>query len=326
MLLAAQIVGGLVLLFLGGEWLVRGAVSFANRMSVSPLVIGLSVVAAGTSAPELFVSLISALENRPGIAIGNVVGSNIANILLVLGTAALLWPIAVRRSVVKRDGVVLIAATIIFGVLAINGMIARHYGIAMTILLIGYLYVSYRTDLKNSKARAEIEEEVAELGGERPGWLIAVLMAAGFGGVIAGSELLVNGATGVARNMGLSETVIGVTLVAVGTSLPELAASVAAARNRHTELALGNVIGSCIFNILAIVGIVSIVVPLAVPPEILSFDLWAMGGLTLAFIGIAFIAPKVGKTMGVVMLLLYVGYILAQFTGLSSVSLMGHPA
>lgn len=323
MLLIAQVIGGLVLLYLGGEWLVRGAVSMANRLGVSPLIIGLSVVAAGTSAPELFVSLISALEGRPGIAIGNVVGSNIANILLVLGAAALVWPIMIRRSVVKRDGVVLIGATIIFSLLAVNGHISRIFGIAMVLIVITYLYVSYQRDKRDIKARSNIEEEVAELGGERPVWLITLLLLAGFAGVLIGSELLVSGAVGVATKAGVSETVIGVTLVALGTSLPELAASIAAAKNRHTELALGNVLGSCIFNLLAIIGVVSTVVPLKVPAEVLVFDLWAMAGVTVAFIFVAFFIPRVGRVFGFIMLLAYAAYIAGQFTGLSAIPLMG---
>lgn len=323
MLLIAQVIGGLALLYLGGEWLVRGAVSMANRLGVSPLIIGLSVVAAGTSAPELFVSLISALDGRPGIAIGNVIGSNIANILLVLGAAALVWPIMVRRSVVKRDGVVLIGATIIFCLLAVNGHIARIFGIGMVLIVITYLYVSYQRDRRDVQARSEIEEEVAELGGERPVWLISLLLVGGFAGVLIGSELLVSGAVGVATKAGVSETVIGVTLVALGTSLPELAASIAAAKNRHTELALGNVLGSCIFNLLAIIGVVASIVPLKVPAEVLVFDLWVMAGVTLVFIGMAFVIPRVGRIFGIVMLLAYAAYIAAQFVGFSAIPAMG---
>ena len=326
MLLVAEVAGGLVLLYYGGEWLVRGAVSLADRSGASPLIIGLSVVAAGTSAPEFFVSLISALEDKPAIAIGNVVGSNIANLLLVLGAAALIWPVIVRRTIILWDGRVLIAATIVFCALASLGEFDRIVGVVMAGGLVAYLYWSYRLDRKNTRARLEIEEEVAELGRDRAPWLIAVLLTAGFAGVIAGSELLVDGAVGIAANAGLSETAIGVTLVAIGTSLPELAAAIAAARNRQTELALGNVIGSCIFNILAIIGIVSAIEPLAVPEEILSFDLWAMGGVTLAFVALALAKPRLGRTIGVAMLLCYAAYIVAQFTGLSAMPTIYRPA
>lgn len=326
MLLAAEALLGLALLYWGGEWLVRGAVSLANRSGVSPLIIGLSVVAAGTSAPELFVSLVSVLENKPAIAIGNVVGSNIANILLVLGMAALIWPVVVRKSFIRWDGPILIVATVVFCGLASMGEIGRIAGILMIIGLVAYLARSYRLDRKDIQARGEIEEEVAELGGEYGFWRIAAYLVAGFAGVIAGAELLVFGAAGIAAGFGISETVIGVTLVAVGTSLPELATAIAAARNRHAELALGNVIGSCIFNLLAIVGIVSVVRPLAVPEEILAFDLWIMGGATLGFIALAAARPRLGRTIGAIMLLCYAAYIVSQFTGLSAVPAMYRPA
>ena len=321
-LLAAEAVLGLALLYWGGEWLVRGAVSLAGRLGVSPLIVGLSVVAAGTSAPELFVSLVSALENKPAIAIGNVVGSNIANFLLALGAAALFWPIAVRSPVVRWDGRVLIAATVAFCILASMGEIGRLPGAVMVFGLIAYLYRSYRLDRRDTQARLEIEGEVAELGGNYRPWPIAGLLFVGFAGVIGGAELLVGGAAGIAADAGVSEAVIGVTLVAVGTSLPELATAVAAARSRHTELALGNVVGSCIFNILAIIGIVSFVRPLAVPEEILAFDLWVMGGVTLGFIALAQTASRLGRTIGAIMLLCYVAYIVSQFTGLSAIPAM----
>ena len=325
-LLIAEVAGGLVLLYFGGEWLVRGAVSLANRSGASPLVIGLSVVAAGTSAPEFFVSLISALEDKPAIAVANVVGSNVANVLLVLGTAALIWPVVVRRSIIRWDGTVLIAATVVFCALASFGEIGRIVGALMASGLVVYLIQSYRLDRKDTLARREIEEEVAELGRDYGPWWIAVLLAAGFAGVIVGAELLVFGAAGIAAGFGLSETVIGVTLVAVGTSLPELATAIAAARHRHTELALGNVIGSCIFNILAIIGLVSAVRPLAVPEEILAFDLWVMGGVTLGFIALTRAMPRLGRTIGAIMLLCYAAYIVSQFTGLSAMPAMYRPA
>jgi len=325
-LLAAEAVLGLALLYWGGEWLVRGAVSLAGRLGVSPLIVGLSVVAAGTSAPELSVSLVSALENKPAIAIANVVGSNVANILLVLGAAAMIWPVVVRKTVLYWDGPVLIAATAVFCALASIDEIDWAAGALMALGLVVYLAWSYRLDRKDMRARREIEEEVAELGGDRRPWWIVGFLIAGFVGVIAGAEFLVFGAAGIAAGFGLSETVIGVTLVAVGTSLPELATALAAARRQHTELALGNVIGSCIFNILAIIGIVSMVRPLAVPEEILTFDLWVMGGVTLGFIALARATPRLGRTIGAIMLLCYGAYIVCQFTGLSAMPAMYRPA
>ena len=324
-LLAAEALLGLALLYWGGEWLVRGSVSLADRLGVSPLIVGLSVVAAGTSAPELVVSLVSVLQDRPAIAIGNVVGSNVANILLVLGTAALIWPVVARRTVIRWDGPVLIASTAVFCALASMGEIGRLAGALMIGGLLAYLFRSYSLDRKNMQARLEIEEEVAELGGDRPPGRIAALLIAGFGSVILGAELLVSGAAGIAADFGISETVIGVTLVAVGTSLPELATAVAAARKRQTELALGNVVGSCIFNILAIIGIVSVVRPLAVPKEVLTFDLWVMGGVALGFVALARYVPRLGRTIGAIMLLCYAAYIVSQFAGLSAMPAMYRP-
>ncbi|MYG51179.1 MAG: hypothetical protein F4204_02190 [Rhodospirillaceae bacterium] len=196
----------------------------------------------------------------------------------------------------------------------------------MVLGLLAYLVQSYRLDRKDTQVRREIEDEVAELGGDRPPSRIALLLILGLVGVVGGAELLVHGAAGIAADAGVSETVIGVTLVAIGTSLPELATAIAAARHRHTELALGNVIGSCIFNVLAIVGIVSFVRPLAVPDEVLAFDLWVMGGVTLGFLALVRAMPRPGRTIGTIMLLCYAAYIVSQFTGLSAMPAMYRPA
>lgn len=313
-----QLAGGLFLLYLGGELLVRGAVSLARRLGVSPLIVGLTVVSAGTSAPELVVSLVASLEGAPGIAVGNVVGSNIANILLVMGATALIYPVARNAPSLRRDGSVFILTAVLMTVLCMSGVIERWNGIIMVFLLIVYVAGSYWIDRRDVETAREIENEVAELAGDNPPMLITLgQLVFGLVGVIGGAELTVGGAVELARAAGIDETVIGLTLVAVGTSLPELAASVIAARRRHTDVALGNAIGSCIFNVLAIMGTVAIVKPVPVPTIVLGFDIWVMLSVSLGFVAVALALPRLGKSVGVLFLLLYAAYVWAQFSGYS---------
>lgn len=325
MLIFAQVVGGLLLLFFGGELLVRAAVALARKLGVSPLIIGMSVVAAGTSAPELVVSLVAAFEDAPGIAVGNVVGSNIANLLLVIGAAGLIYPLKRHKQSIYRDGSVLIGATIVFVLLCAHGQIDRWHGVVMLLLLVAYLVGSYVVDRRDQKAAAEIAAEVAELASDSEAlWLTLTKLALGVAGVTFGSEILVNGAVTVARHAGLSDTTIGITLVAVGTSLPELAASIIAARNRHTDVALGNAVGSCTFNLLAIMGTVAVVHPIPVPEQILQFDLWVMLGVTLGFIALALAVAQIGRLLAAIFLCLYIAYTVSQFVGVSALGALAN--
>ena len=319
-----EVAGGLLLLLFGGEFLVRGAVALADRLGVSHLVIGLTVVAAGTSAPELVVCLIAALEGSPGIAVGNVIGSNIANILLILGVAGLICVLPVNRRSLYRDGSVAIFAAILLAVISMTGTIERWHGFLMLVCLVAYLGFCYRSDRRSRKAQASIDVEIEELAGkDRRLWLLLLYLFGGLAGVLVGSELLVQGATEVARAAGVSEAIIGLTLVALGTSLPELATGIIAARHKHTDLALGNVLGSNIFNILAIMGVVAVTQPLAVPAEIIAFDLWAMLGVTIAFLAVAFLARRIGRPVAVVFLFAYAAYILALYAGVSALAIPG---
>ena len=319
-----EVAGGLLLLLFGGEFLVRGAVALADRLGVSHLVIGLTVVAAGTSAPELVVCLIAALEGSPGIAVGNVIGSNIANILLILGVAGLICVLPVNRRSLYRDGSVAIFAAILLAVISMTGTIERWHGFLMLVCLVAYLGFCYRSDRRSRKAQASIDVEIEELAGkDRRLWLLLLYLFGGLAGVLVGSDLLVQGATEVARAAGVSEAIIGLTLVALGTSLPELATGIIAARHKHTDLALGNVLGSNIFNILAIMGVVAVTQPLAVPAEIIAFDLWAMLGVTIAFLAVAFLARRIGRPVAVVFLFAYAAYILALYAGVSALAIPG---
>ena len=233
MIIFLEVAGGLLLLFVGGELLVRGAVALARQIGVSPLIVGLTVVSAGTSAPELVVSLIASLEGSPGIAVGNVVGSNIANILMVLGAAALIYPIARNAQSVTRDGAVFIATSGLFALLCLTGQIERWHGIVMVAVLAAYIFGSYWLDRRNVAAAREIESEVAELAGtDSKPWMTLGKLVLGLAGVLVGAELIVDGALDIARAAGIDETIIGLTLVALGTSLPEVAASVIAARRK----------------------------------------------------------------------------------------------
>lgn len=317
LLMYGMVALGLVLLLVGGEVLVRAAVALADRLGVSRLVIGLTVVAFGTSAPELLVCVQAALENAPGIAIGNVIGSNIANVLLVVGLPALIAPFLCERGVMKREGVAMVAASALVILIAWFDGIRFWPGLLLVLLLVGFLFNAYRQARRDGIKR--LTDEVDELGEGVPGnpLIIIAMMAVGVAGLVAGSHLLVDGARDIARSAGVSEEVIGVTLVALGTSLPELATSTVAAFRRHGDVAIGNVLGSNIFNILGILGITAMVSHIPVPQQMLDFDLWVMLGAALLLFPFAFARIPVGRVAGAIFLLAYTGYVFAQFHGVS---------
>jgi cation:H+ antiporter len=294
---------GLVLLTLGADYLVRGAISFANRLGMPPLLIGLTVVGFGTSMPELLVSMQAALDGAPAIAVGNVVGSNIANILLILGLAATISPIPAMIPSLKRDMVMMLFAAVVMLGLGYLGLIGFLTGLAMFALLAAYLaWVTY-TD------RRRMSAEEAELVVKLAGWKEALFIAGGLAGLFIGANLLIDAATSIALQFGISEAVIGLTIVAVGTSLPELATSVVAAFRRQAEIALGNVVGSNIFNILGILGLTAMVVPVPVEASMASFDIPFMLGVSLALVALILLTGRIGRPAGVAMLAIYTGYV-----------------
>jgi cation:H+ antiporter len=314
MMAVGGILVGLILLLLGAEIMIRGAVGLARRFSISPHVIGLTVIAFGTSSPELFVSLKAALYGSPGIAIGNVIGSNIANILLLIGTVGLITPFVCRGAPIKRDGSVLLAGTLIFVAVALNGVIERWHGIIMLALLIGYLMYCYLDDRRGNAAESVHAKEVEEFDQVPQSlWKAVGFTLGGLVAVLAGAQFLVDGAIDVAERYGVSQTVIGVTVVAVGTSLPELATTLVAAMRKHSDVALGNIIGSNIFNTLGILGTVAIVKPLSIPPEVMSTDLWFMVGVTVLFVGLAIRLPAFNRPWAVIFFAAYVMFITNQF-------------
>ncbi|WP_250447954.1 calcium/sodium antiporter [Actinotalea sp. C106] len=303
------LLGGLVLLVVGGEVLVRGASGLARSFGLSPLVVGLTVVSFATSAPELAVTVRASLGGSPGLAVGNVVGSNIANVLLVLGVAGLILPLAVRRPVVRRDVPVLIALSGLFLLLSLNGTISRLDGAVLLALLIAY------TTWAVVRSRRGHDEPSTDLpsAGPPPRTLVSVLLVVG--GVallVVGAGWLVDGATRVATSLGLSEIVIGLTVVAVGTSLPELATSVIAAVRGDVEMAVGNAVGSCIFNIGAVMGMAAILSPGGVPiePSAVRFDLPVLLAVALALLPIVFTGFRVERWEAGLFLVLYAAYVL----------------
>ncbi|MCF3936378.1 calcium/sodium antiporter [Acuticoccus sp. M5D2P5] len=307
MILTLQIVGGLFGLLIGGELLVRGASAVAVRLGISPLVVGVVIVGLGTSAPELVTCVRAALAGAPGIAVGNIVGSNIANILLILGIAALMRPIFTSREVVIRDGSIVVISAIAFALAAASGMITRPIGGVFVAALAVYLVWTVRRDRRSA---AEFDDVPASSG--TPLALSVVFLLAGLGLVIVGAEYLVQGAVATARHYNISEEVIGLTLVAVGTSLPELATSVVAALKRHSEIALGNVLGSNVYNTIGIGGVTALVQPVPVSGTMRTFDIPLMVAISLILVIVVATGRRVTRWEGGVLLGLYAVYIAMQ--------------
>lgn len=312
-----MIVGGLIVLVLAGDALVRGAVNLALRLGIPALIVGLTVVAFGTSAPELLVSVDAVLGGAPALALGNVVGSNTANILLVLGIPALITAMAVDRSL-SADFLVMMAAAVLFIALAFAGPFGPWHGavlLAGLAMMLGHSYVRARAHRAAECATGPCDEDEALEGAEAgiSGGRIAFYLLAGLIGLPLGAHYLVEGAVNVASVLGVSDAVIGLTLVAVGTSLPELATTVAAALRRQGGVAMGNVIGSNIFNLLGIIGIAALIGPIPVPEMMLRWDLWVMLGSS-ALLGVfVFTGRSIGRLAGLGLIGLYVLYVVMLF-------------
>lgn len=303
---------GLVLLGFGGDMLVRGAVGIAASLRVSPLFTGLVLVGFGTSTPELATSMDAAIRGSPGIAVGNVIGSNIANILLILGLTAVILPIAAEPASFRRDAPMLAMATLACVLLSQTGHYGRLAGGVFILSLVAFLAYTYRAERRAEDASARLHhQEGALLAREpaRPVWLSVSFALAGLVLVVWGADLLVGSSIAVAAHLGVPETAIGLTVIAVGTSLPELATSIAAAVKRETDIALGNVIGSNLFNILGILGLTALVSPIAVPPEVARFDAWGMLGVTALLLFFATTRARIERLEGAVFLMLYLAYL-----------------
>jgi cation:H+ antiporter len=300
------VAGGLVLLVFGGDALVKGAVNLALRLGIPALIVGLTVVAFGTSAPELLVSIQAALAGQPGIALGNVVGSNIINILLILGLPALLTTIHSSQSDTARSYWTMIATTLLLIGLSVGGVLTWWHGL----ILLACLGLMIGDNIRSARAHkaAQGDDDVEGADAHMQMWKIVVFIVLGLIGLAIGARLLVDGAVNIARAFGISETVIGLTLVALGTSLPELVTSIIAAIRKQADVAMGNVIGSNIFNILSILGVTTIIAPLAVEPTFMAFDYWVMLGVALMLLPFAVMRRDITRWVGVVFVGAYVAY------------------
>jgi cation:H+ antiporter len=313
------IIAGFALLLVGGESVVRGSVALAQRLGVSPLIVGLTIVGFGTSLPEMVVSVNAALVGAPGLAVGNVVGSNIANILLILGTAAIIAPIAVHPGAVRRDLLGMTIVTLIYVGLGMTGQITFWHGVAMLIALFCYIGFTVWHDNKFNDEVAGLHREEAEEMGVIPLRTVSIggIIVIGLFAVVVGAEWLVTGATTLAKEFGGPDEVVGLTVVAIGTSLPELATSIVAAYRGHSDVCVGNVLGSNLFNLFGITGVTALFAPLPFSDKIVSFDLWVLLAATAIIIPFMLSGRRISRIEGSILLILYVGFIASQFLGMS---------
>ncbi len=309
--------GGFALLFGGGEMLVRGAVIVARRFGLSPLLIGMTIVAFCTSAPELVVSIAAALDGRSAIAVGNVVGSNIANLLLILGASALVAPIVFKPAELRRDSLVMLGATVLVIAFAFTGSIGLTRGTVLLLALLMFLVFSYRSEVSGVSPVAELHEHEGHEFDSTPQQPLrgAIYLVAGLGALVLGSRWLVDGASQLAASFGVPEAVVGLTIVAFGTSLPELATSLVAAARGHSDVAVGNVVGSNIFNLLGILGVTAMVKRIPIDPQIVQLDMWVMLAATLLVLPFLVKTGRIGRRSGVVGIVLYVAYTAYLYMG-----------
>lgn len=303
---------GLVLLLLAGDSLVKGAVNLSLRLGVPALIVSLTIVAFGTSAPELLISVQAILDGVPDLALGNVVGSNTANVLLVLGVPALIAVMHTSTCDSRASYLQMIAATILFLGLAYRGTFDWISGVILLTALAAILIHSALEARRHRKAGQAQDDELEDLEGADPDlpWpKIILFLVLGLIGLPLGANLLVEGASNIARDYNISEAVIGLTLVAIGTSLPELATTVMAALRKQADVVLGSVIGSNMFNLLAIIGVASLVGPIPVSPNFFAFDFWVMLGATLLLIPFVFMKMDLTKIWGVILSALYIAYL-----------------
>lgn len=301
------IIVGFVLLMFSAEYTVRGSVAIANKLNIPTIIIGLTIVAFGTSAPEFVVSICAAFRGSAGIAIGNVIGSNIANVMLILGASAMVYPITCVRKVFARDYAFLFLVTALFVAFAFTGVLVRWQGIVMLALLALFLIYNYH-NAKKDKVEGEVLSPLADAP-----WLKVILITiVGLAGIVYGADLLVKGAVEVARILGISEEIIGITIVAFGTSLPELATSGMAAFRRQNGVALGNIIGSNIWNIVFVLGATATIMDIRIPQQFLNYDMWVMIASTVLLFFLMYTQSMLSRFEGFILVLGYLCYLMSQ--------------
>jgi cation:H+ antiporter len=306
------IISGLVLLIFGGDYLVKGASGMALKLDIPPMLVGMTVVALGTSSPELVVSLSAALEGKPDITVGNVVGSNIANVALILGVTTLIFPIAVQRRALKVDWTVMMAASVLFFLAALDGSISRFEGGGFVILLAIFIGLSFYIARRN-KGAVSAMGEVTQKDGRRRWWVLILFVVLGTTGLVFGARWFLDGAESIARNLGVSDRVIAITLVAFGTSVPELAASAVASFKKEADISLGNILGSNLFNLFAIIGITTIVSPVDVNPEIMRNDIYWMLATSFVILPLGLMGYKLNRIDGLLLLGSYLVFVYILF-------------
>jgi cation:H+ antiporter len=299
------------MLVLGGDFVVRGAVAAAHRFRVKPVLVGLTVISFGTSLPELLVSVQAVSSGYPGLAVGSIVGSNIANILLILGATAVITPIALHAHGVRRETVAVVGSALLLVVLGWGDVIVAWHGAAMLALLAGLTWSTYR--------RNRLADQPAVLGETAPavqrGWVTLALIAGGLVLLMFGADQLIEGGVAMAHQLGVPNAIIGLTLIAIGSSLPELTSCVIAAYRRQPGLAVGNVLGSNVFNILGALGAAAMIGPIPVDLPVLEIDIWIMLAASLVLALFVFIGRPIGRLVGASFLAIFAVYITAQFVG-----------
>lgn len=304
------LLAGLTTLYFGAEWLVGGSSKLAVKFGISPLVVGLTVVAFGTSAPELFVSIGFNQGGYPDMALGNVIGSNICNIGLVLGVSAFICVLTIKNQILLRDLPILIVASLVFSWMLMNGLISRTEGVILFLAVVGYTIYQLvlAKKVQDPEVLQEYEAEVdPEEARREPLWKLVVLICVGLVGLYFGAEWLERGGVSLAKRIGVPEAVISLTLIAFSTSVPELATSIIASLKREGDIIVGNVVGSCIFNLLCVIGVTAMITPIATT-QIEMADLIVMGGFTALLIPIMGIRKRITRGAGALLLVLYFGY------------------
>lgn len=308
------LVVGLAVLIIGADALVRGAAQLAKHMGLSPFAIGVTVVAFGTSAPELFASVGAALQGQTEMAIGNVVGSNIANIALILGIGGMLMPIAIHRRVRMSEIPIMVILTIVTMVLLFDQMLTRIEGVGLFVGLI--LYVIYIIKTHKEDIEHGLDEAVGTI---KPVWIDLLYIILGCVGLGVGARVLVIGATDLAEAVGISAGIIATTIVAFGTSVPELAATIRAAAAKQADMAVGNIVGSNVFNLLSVLGVTALIKPLNMDSS-MNWHIWVMLGVALLLMIWALVRPVIAKGFGVLFLLVYLGYVVLSYAEIPALS------